>query len=81
MKRPGQSYADLYEAIKSVGDSRHIVESVWLVKVDDPKNARDLYQAIRPHIVDTERLFIVEITGQDRQGWMGRSMWTWLREE
>lgn len=81
LKRPGQSYADLYEAIKRVGDSRHILESVWLVKVDDATMARDVYRAIRPHIIDTERLFIIEVTDQDRQGWLGKSVWAWLREE
>ena len=80
LKRPGQNYSDLYDAIKSEGDWQHPLESIWAVKTGISVSAGTLYERLRPLIDENDSLFIVEITDQDRQGWLAKSFWTWLKE-
>ena len=80
LKRPGQNYSDLYDAIKSEGDWQHPLESIWAVKTGTSVSARTLYKHLRSYIDEKDSLFIVEITDQDRQGWLAKSFWTWLKE-
>lgn len=80
LKRPGQNYSDLYDAIKSEGDWQHPLESIWAVKTGTSVSARTLYKRLRSYIDEKDSLFIVEITDQDRQGWLAKSFWTWLKE-
>ena len=80
LKIPGQNYSDLYDAIKSEGDWQHPLESIWAVKTGISVSAGTLYERLRPLIDENDSLFIVEITDQDRQGWLAKSFWTWLKE-
>ena len=79
LKRPGQNYSDLYDAIKSEGDWQHPLESIWAVKTGISVSAGTLYERLRPLIDENDSLFIVEITAQDRQGWLAKSFWEWLK--
>ena len=79
LKRPGQNYSDLYDAIKSEGDWQHPLESTWVVKTDNLVLANTIYEHLRPCIDENDSLFIVEITAQDRQGWLAKSFWEWLK--
>lgn len=40
LKQPGRNYDDLYEAIKTLGDWWHCLESVWIVK--SPKSPLEI---------------------------------------
>lgn len=80
LKKPGQSYSELYEAIKEIGDWQHPLESTWLVKVDYT-SAENIYERLRPQIDDNDLLFIVDITEKDRQGWLSKTVWTWLKNK
>lgn len=79
LKRPGQNYSDLYDAIKSEGDWQHPLESTWVVKTDNLVLANTIYEHLRPCIDENDSLFIVEITAQDSQGWLAKSFWEWLK--
>jgi hypothetical protein len=81
LKKPGQSYSELYEAIKNVGDWQHPLESTWIVRVDSYFSAQNIYETLRLRIDDNDSLFIVEITKQDRQGWLSKTIWAWLKNE
>lgn len=79
LKKPGQNYSELYEAIKSLGDWQHPLESSWLVRVNDKIRAQDIYNRLRPKIDDNDRIFITEIPSENnRQGWLSKTFWTWL---
>lgn len=80
LKRLGQNYTELYDTLKSLGDWSHPLESVWAVKVEN-SSAGEIYRAVRPKLDDGDRLFVVEITGADRNGWLPKSFWTWLRQQ
>lgn len=80
MKRPGQNYAELYEAIKSLGEWQHPLESTWMIKVGSVVSSNDLYTELRSKIQDDDLLFVVEITNQDRQGWLAKTFWEWMKK-
>ena len=80
IKKPGQNYSELYTAIKNEGDWQHPLESTWVVKVGSFTTANNIYERLRPKIDQNDFLFVVEITKQDRQGWLAKTFWTWLNE-
>ncbi len=80
MKRPGQNYAELYEAIKRLGEWQHPLESTWMVKVSSVVSSNYLYTELRSKIQDDDLLFIVEITEQDHQGWLAKTFWEWMKK-
>ena len=80
LKKPGQNYNELYEAIKGCGEWQHALESTWAVKVSSWVSADDVYNQLRPNIDDGDFLFIVDITGRERQGWMVKSFWEWINK-
>lgn len=86
LRKPGRNYNDLYDAIKQVaGDGywQHPMESFWVVAVSDlsSRDADNLYVEFRKYIDENDSLFVVRIDQGDRQGWMPRSFWTWIKEK
>jgi hypothetical protein len=57
LKKPGQDYQDLFEAIKVVGsDWWHCLDSTWLVVSDS--SAVNVRAALVPHIDANDRLLV-----------------------
>ncbi len=79
LNKPGQNYSELYEQLKSIGESQHPLESTWFIKTADEITADHIYGSLRKLIDDRDTLFVVEITGSDRQGWLAKSFWNWIR--
>lgn len=75
-------YSDLYEAIKSVGDSYiHPLESVWLVSVPDGVGLDEIYKALRPHFNKMDSFVITSFLPQNQiEGIATNLLWEWLRE-
>src|SRR5690606_16815818 len=48
LKRPGQNYDKLYDAIKSCGEWWHYLGSTWLV--DTPLSATAIWERLAPHV-------------------------------
>jgi hypothetical protein len=48
LKKPGQDYAPLYEAIKSCGDWWHYLGSTWLV--DTALSADGIWDRLKAHV-------------------------------
>lgn len=58
---PGQSYEELYKAIKSYRVCAHITESTWFIKTDETcAQVRDKLMA---HMDRNDRIFVVALTG------------------
>ena len=51
------------------------------MKVNDFIVAQKIYDTLRPQIDENDLLFIVDITGRNRQGWLSKTVWTWLNKE
>lgn len=75
LKSPGQDYAALYKAIKSLGDNRHDLESVWFV--DTTLSAERIQYAIRPSMDKNDTLFITKVSS-GYYGHASQELWTWL---
>lgn len=75
LKRPGQNYEALYEAIKSCGTWWHFLGSTWLV--DTSLTSKGVWDRIAPH-VDKNDLFLVIGVTRDYQGWLPQEAWDWL---
>ena len=80
LKNSNKDYAPMFEAIKNCGtDWWHYLESVWIVKTELSPN--ECFERIRENLTDQDRCFIVDITGQRRQGWLPANAWNWLKDK
>ncbi len=80
LKNPEQDYTNLYNLIKSCGEWKHPLESVWVVVSQEITEVEDLYKKIHCAMSDNELLFIVDITESKCTGWLPKSFWPWLKE-
>ncbi len=75
LKRPGQNYQALHEAIKSCGDWWHFLDSTWLV--DTNLDAQGIWNSLAGHVDKNDILLIIGVT-RNYQGWLPRSAWDWI---
>ncbi|MEQ9690567.1 MAG: hypothetical protein RLO48_12620 [Bauldia litoralis] len=75
LKRPGQDYDALHEAIKNCGDWWHFLGSTWLV--DTALSSQGICNKLEPY-VDTNDVFLVIGVTRDYQGWLPREAWDWI---
>lgn len=77
LKKPGQNYEALYEAIKSCGAWWHYLESTWLV--DTNLTAQGIWDRLAP-TVDRNDYFLVVGISHNYQGWLPTDAWKWINE-
>lgn len=78
LKKPGQSYEGLHEALKKLGTSyKHPFDSTWFI-AGDSLSAGMIVEKLKPFIDDSDLLFVTEVTS-DRQGCMPDTFRKWLR--
>lgn len=75
LKRPGQNYEPLYEAIKSCGAWWHYLDSTWLV--DTSLDAKGIWERLAPQVDKNDSVLIIGVT-HDYQGWLTKEAWEWL---
>lgn len=75
LKKPGQDYADLHEAIKSCGNWWHYLGSTWLV--DTTMSAQGVWQKLAPHVDKNDSVLVVGVT-REYQGWLSQDAWAWI---
>lgn len=77
LKKPGQNYVDVHNAIKSLGeDWFHPMESTWFV--DTALSVNEVRDRLLSKIDATDRLFIVRVNKGQYAGWMDQEFWAWL---
>ena len=86
LRQPGRKYNELYEAIKNVageGNWQHPMESIWVVAVSSYSitNAERIYDNIRQYIDENDSIFVTKIDQLDRQGWMPKTFWEWIKKK
>ena len=79
LKGGGSDYTELYEAIKSVGEWQHPLESTWVVKTDLDQN--QIYDRLKTALDDVDHVLIFQIYPKERLGWLAKSFWAWMREK
>lgn len=77
LKRPGQNYDALHEAIKGCGAWWHYLGSTWLV--DTNLNAKGVWDRLSPHVDKNDNMLIVGIT-RDYSGWLPQAAWDWINQ-
>ena len=75
LKKPGQNYSVLYEAIKGCGSWWHYLGSTWLV--DTSLSAHGVWERIAPHINKNNSFLIIGVT-KDYSGWLPEKAWEWI---
>jgi hypothetical protein len=79
LDKPNQDYESLFEAIKSLGNWWHHLDSTWLVEsTKDFKEVRDL---LKQHIKKNDKLLVYDVTGRPA-AWAGfnEKASKWLKE-
>lgn len=79
LKGVGTDYSVLYEAIKSVGEWQHPLESTWVVKSD--LNQNQIYDKLKPAMDAIDQVLIFRIYPRERQGWLAKSFWEWMHNK
>lgn len=78
LRKPGQDYDVLYETIKTAQSWCHPMTSHWFIRTEQSVDAwRD---KLRRVMDQNDYIFVVDITGQARQGWLPKVAWEWFNE-
>lgn len=77
LKRPGQNYEELYQAIKGCGVWWHYLGSTWLV--DTSLTASGIWDSISPHVDKNDSVLIIGVT-RDYTGWLPPDAWEWIKD-
>lgn len=77
LKKQGQDYSGLYEAIKTTGAWWHYLGSTWLV--DTALDADQIVQRLGPHCDGNDKLLVIRM-GSDRQGLLPQEAWEWISQ-
>jgi len=79
LNSPGQKYEKVITALKSVtGTWCKITESSWIVA--GSTTVTRVYDSLSPFIDGGDRVFVVDITAQPRQGWLTTEQWDWIKK-
>ena len=80
LKTVNKDYSGLYGAIMSCGEWLHPLESVWMVDTSKKNlNADQIIDIIRTHTSQEDTIFVCKIDKMERNGWMPKDSWLWLR--
>ncbi len=79
LKQPGRNYSELYDQIKGLGDWKHPMESVWVVRVEDELSLNQIRGTLRTKMDNNDFIFVVDITRSPYSGWLASSFWEWFR--
>lgn len=80
LKTPGRDYTSLYDAIKSYKEWRHPLESTWIILTSETAN--DISEKLRSDgkMDSSDLLFVCALDINNRQGWLDKSIWEWIRD-
>jgi hypothetical protein len=71
-------YSKLFDILKTAPSWWHYIESTWLIATDEPPEL--WFSKIKNAIGKDDNLFIVEIKGSQRQGWLSQDAWDWIKK-
>ena len=75
-----KDYTNLYDAIKSYGAWWHFIDSTWLI--DTSQSAQEVSEKLLRHIDKNEDvLLVMKVLLEDRQGWLPKKAWEWIRNK
>ncbi len=77
LKRPGQNYEALHDAIKGCGAWWHYLGSTWLV--DTTLTADAIWNRLANRVDKNDFFLIIKIS-REYSGWLPEDAWKWLNE-
>ncbi len=80
LKGPPSKYRDVSEEIKQLGAWWHYLESTWIVK-SSTLNADSMFAKLEKHISGGDRVLIIKVDKNDKQGWLPQDAWDWINED
>jgi hypothetical protein len=78
LRRPGQDYAGLFDAIEALGPSWHCLQSVWLVNT--PFGSPRVREALSVHLHANDSLLVTALSGDWATLGLSGECTGWLRE-
>jgi len=78
LNQPGRNYNDLYSTIKSAPGWIYAMDSFWFISTNESVGTWS--ERLRNAMDQNDSLFVVDVTGQPRQGWMPKAVWEWLEQ-
>ena len=80
LKTKNKDYSGLYEVIRNCGEWIHPLESLWIVDTRARNlRAEQITDLLRTNMTQDDTLFVCQVDSSDRNGWMVKSAWAWLR--
>ena len=76
LKRPGQNYDALHDAMKNCWSWWHFLGSTWLI--DTSLNAPGIWDRLAPHVDKNDFLLVIGVTA-DYSGWLPQEAWDWIK--
>ena len=77
LKTPNANYDALYDRLKSASSWWHYLDSTWLIYTTE---SLDTWRQKVQDAIGTDDLFIIiDITKQQRNGWLPKKAWEWIR--
>lgn len=75
-------YSGLKEKIMSYDDYQHPMETLWFIRVKDEVTANEIAHALREHLHSVlDHIYVMQVEdGVQRQGWLPRAFWKWLKQ-
>lgn len=80
LKVPNRDYTSLYDAIKGYNDWQHPLESTWLLYTSEDANQISSHLRSDGKMDDSDLLFVCALNIEDRQGWLDKTVWTWIKD-
>lgn len=78
LNKAGQNYTDLYDTIKTAPGYIRAMDSFWFISTNE--SVETWSERLLNVIDNNDYLFVVDITGKSRQGWMKKNVWEWLKK-
>lgn len=75
--RLGISIAQVQETLTLAADWHRFADHSWVIITDE--SAATWQARLKPFVNPGGKLFICRLDTTDKQGWLAKSFWTWLR--
>ncbi len=75
-KGSADKYADLFLELKKFSGWWHYISNSWLIISES--DAKGIFEKLKPHLDADINLLVIEV-GTDRQGWLPKKAWEWLK--
>jgi len=76
-KEDESDYHNLFKTIKENFSWWHFLDNTWLISTTE--NANSIYDKLKPYLDADINILIIEV-GKDRQGWLPKKAWEWIRK-